>query len=37
MDALALRDAAIWDEVAGRHPEAGWCRNGPDLAGPLAA
>lgn len=29
--------AAIWDEVAGRHPEAGWCRKGPDLAGPLAA
>jgi hypothetical protein len=29
--------AAIWDEVASRHPEAGWCREGPDLAGPLAA
>jgi hypothetical protein len=29
--------AAIWDEVAHRHPEAGWCSKGPDLAGPLAA
>jgi hypothetical protein len=29
--------ATIWDEVATRHPEAGWCHKGPDLAGPLAA
>jgi hypothetical protein len=28
---------AIWDEVAGRHPEAGWCRKGPELASSLAA
>jgi hypothetical protein len=41
--AIALRllspdeATAIWDEVAGRPPEGGWCRKGPDLAGPLAA
>jgi hypothetical protein len=28
---------AIWDEVATRHPEAGWCNKGPDLASSLAA
>jgi hypothetical protein len=28
---------AIWDEVARRHPEAGWCSKRPDLAGTLAA
>jgi hypothetical protein len=28
---------AIWDEVAARHPEAGWCNKGPDLASSLAA
>jgi hypothetical protein len=28
---------AIWAEVASRHPEAGWCRKGPELASSLAA
>jgi hypothetical protein len=29
--------AAIWNEVAARHPEADWCNKGPDLASSLAA
>jgi hypothetical protein len=28
---------AIWDHVAGLHPEAGWCSHRPDFAGPIAA
>jgi hypothetical protein len=28
---------AIWNEVAGRHPEAGWCSKGPGLGSSLAA
>jgi hypothetical protein len=28
---------AIWDEVAGRHPDAGWCSKGPGLGSSLAA
>jgi hypothetical protein len=28
---------AIWDEVAGRHPEADWCSKGPELASSRAA
>jgi hypothetical protein len=23
---------AVWARVAGRHPDAGWCRTGPPLA-----
>jgi hypothetical protein len=23
---------AVWARVAGRHPQAGWCRTGPPLA-----
>jgi hypothetical protein len=28
---------AIWNEVAGRHPEAGWCSKGPQFGSSLAA
>jgi hypothetical protein len=28
---------AIWNDVAGRHPEAGWCSKGPELGRSLAA
>jgi hypothetical protein len=28
---------AIWNDVAGRHPEAGWCSKPPELGRSLAA
>jgi hypothetical protein len=33
LDLLTTEEAdSIWAEVAERHPDAGWCRQGPRLA-----
>jgi hypothetical protein len=33
LDLISVEEAgAVWGRVAGRHPDAGWCRSGPRLA-----
>jgi hypothetical protein len=33
LELISVEEAgAVWARVAGRHPDAGWCRTGPRLA-----